>query len=55
MDQVEPSVEPRTVRVWLRVAQAVAGGSLMTTRPMLVAQPRSVWIHWGKALLLLSQ
>ncbi len=50
-----PSVLPRTVSVWVRVAQAVAGGSLSTIRPTLTADPRSTVIDCGKALLADSQ
>ena len=41
--------------VWVRVAHAVGGGSFSTTRPTLVAAPRSTCHHCGNALLALSQ
>ncbi len=50
---VEPLALPRTVSVWVRAPQEE--GSLRTSLFTLTAAPRSTWIHWGKALLALSQ
>ena len=52
---VAPSVLPGSDSVWLRAAQAAAGGSLSTSRPTVWAEPRSTCAHCGKALLALSQ
>jgi hypothetical protein len=38
---VDPLVLPCTVSVWVRVAQAVAGGSLRMAWLTLTAEPRS--------------
>jgi hypothetical protein len=52
---VVPSVLVCTDRVWVRVAQAAAGGSLSAIRSMRVAAPRSTWTHCGNEPLTLSQ
>ncbi len=51
--KVVPLVLPWTVRVWVRVGQPV--GSLSTARLTVAVVPRSIWIHWGKALPVDSQ
>ncbi|GAA3314753.1 hypothetical protein GCM10020219_029620 [Nonomuraea dietziae] len=51
--KVDPSVLPWTVSVCVRLCQL--DGSLSTTSLTLTTEPRSIWIHWGKALLALSQ
>ena len=51
----ESLVEPSTATVWVRVAQAAAGGSLSTTRETDCALPRSTVSDCGNALLALSQ
>jgi hypothetical protein len=51
----EPLVLPWMVSVWVRVAQAAAGGSLRIAWLTGVAVPRSTCSHCGNALLLLSQ
>lgn len=51
----ELSVLPVTPIVWVRVAQAAAGGSLSTSRLSALAAPRSTVTDCGNALLRLSQ
>ena len=52
---VEPSELPAIDSVWVRVPQAVEGGSLSTILPTSVGAPRSTCSHCGNALLALSQ
>src|SRR5690349_19190884 len=51
----DPSTEPATATVCVRVAQAAAGGNLSTTRRTLTVEPRSTVSVCGKALFVLSQ
>ena len=50
-----PSTLPRIATVWVRVAYAVLGGSLSTTRWTGVTAHRSTVIDCGKALFADSQ
>jgi hypothetical protein len=51
----DPSVLVCTDSVWVRVAQAVDGGSFSVTLPTLYVAPRSTCSHCGKAPFALSQ
>ncbi len=53
--QVEPLVLPCRVSVWVRAAQAVAGGSFSFAWSMARLLPRSTCTHCGNALFGLSQ
>ena len=55
MENVVPSVLPRTDSVWVRAPHAVEGGSLITTFPSASVVPRSTCSHCGNALFVLSQ
>lgn len=48
-----PFVLPWIFRVWLRAPQP--SGRRSTTRSTRTEEPRSAWIHCGRALLALSQ
>jgi hypothetical protein len=51
----DPSLDPETATVCVRVAHAAAGGSFNTTRPTLTVDPRSTVSDCGNALFALSQ
>jgi hypothetical protein len=55
LPNVVPSVLPCTESVWVRVAQAVAGGRFSVTLLTLVDEPRSTCTHCGNAPFALSQ
>ncbi len=52
-EKLLPLVLPCTERVCVLVSQPV--GSFRTSLFVASEEPRSAWIHWGKALLPLSQ